>query len=246
MITAAGTGSDTVTEQQAVTIRSRAVELLGHGNDVQVGLLQAVMPRSTSTECQPWPMWQVDPPQAAGKPLAAWSIGFAADSAGVVQPIALDSVETLSAADSAHLAAEITRLASIIPGGNTGSFQGLPFTVTSMWRFRAAPGVEGVAATLVRQLAEEARPLEERTFLIAERDSTRRDAPYELAFHVRSQGTEDTNVSTDLVAAVRLPGSTQPALVISRDFGDGSEYAFVERDGPARWHVRWTSRRGRC
>lgn len=246
VVTADASGPDTVTEQEAIAIRSRPVVLLGHGESVQVGLLQAAQGHASRDDCEAWPLWQVEPAQASGRPLAPWAVGFATDKPGAVEPIALDSVQTLGRGDSAHVAAEVTRLASTIAAGAGGSFQGLPFTVTSMWRFRAAAGVEGVAATLVRRIAEEARPLEERTFLIAERDSTRRDALYELAFHERSQGAEETNESTDLLAALRLPDATEPAIVISRDFGDGTAYGFVERGGPAHWRVRWTSRRAKC
>lgn len=245
VVTAEGPTTDAIPEQEAIAIRSRPVVLLGHGDAVQVGVLQAAETHPSS-DCQAWPVWQIDPAQAAGRTLAPWAVGFAAEKPGIVEPIVTDSVATLGRGDSAHVTAEVTRLASTIGGGNGGNFQGLPFSVTSLWRFRAAPAVEGVAATLVRRIAEEARPLEERTFVIAERDSTRRDAPYELAFHERSQGQEETNVSTDLLAVVRLPEAPEPTLVISRDYGNGTEYAFIERDGPAHWRVRWTSRRGRC
>ncbi len=236
--------ADTITEAEALAIRYKAVVLLGHNDTLQVGVLQDAHSRGRD-ECAPWPTWTIEAPAAAG-PLTPWSVGFAAANASTVVPVPLDSVRVLSRPDSARLVAEVTRLASTITGGTDARLQGLPFTVTSLWRFRAAPAVEGLAATLVRRVNQEARPLEERTLLIAERDSTRRDAPYELAFRERAQGSEETNEGSDVVAALRLSRALQPILVVAHDYADGASYAFVERDGPAHWRVRWSSARARC
>ncbi len=237
--------SENIGEQQAIAIRSTPAVLLGHGDSVQVGVLQAAV-APTGRECVAWPVWQVTRAPAQGSTIAPWSVGFTTSRAAAATPVPLDSVETLSSADSARIAAEVTRLASVIPAAGSTRFEGLPFTVMTLWRFRAAPATEGVVATLVRRLNQEARPFEERTFLIAERDSTRRDAPYELAYHERSEGTEETNETTDILGAVRLAGASEPTMVVVRDYGDGTAYALVERDGPAHWRVRWSSRRARC
>ncbi len=245
LVVLASGASDTITERQAIAVRSTPAVLLGHGDGVQVGVLQsAVSP--AGRECVAWPVWQVTRAPAQGSTVAPWAIGFVTTRAAAAEPIPLDSVETLSSADSARIAAEVTRLASVVPATGSTRFEGLPFTVTALWRFRAAPGTEGIVATLVRRLNQEARPFEERTFLVAERDSTRRDAPYELAYHERSEGTEETNETTDVLAAARLAGAAGPTLVIVRDYGDGTAYALVEREGPSHWRVRWSSRRARC
>jgi hypothetical protein len=182
----------------------------------------------------------------AAAALAPWAVGFVTDKGNVVQPLPIDSATPAARGDSTHDAAEVTRLASTIGSAGASKFQGLPFSVSTMWRFQAAPHVEGIAATLVRQLNQEARPLEERTFLVAERDSTRRDAPYELAFQERTDGNEETIESAYVLAGVHLPGTGAPALVLMRDYGDGSAFALLERTGPARWRIRWTSRRAKC
>lgn len=238
------TGADTVTQREAIAIRSTPALLLGRGDTVQLGLLQdaRVSRNEDETECTGWPAWRITSAKAGGH-LSPWSIGFVGAS---VQPVRMDSIESLSRTDSARLAAEVTRLASTLPSSGAERFVGLPFTVTSLWRFRAGPGVEGVVANLVRHVNEEARPLEERTLVIAERDSTRRDARFTLAYYDRSQGAEETVESRDVLALSRPTPDAQPMLVMARDYGDGMAYTIVQRDPSGRWREKWRSPRGRC
>src|SRR5690348_15759199 len=237
-------GADTVTEREAIAIRSTPALLLGRGDSVQLGILQdaRVGKSDDDTECTGWPTWRIASARS-GAQLAPWSIGFVGAS---VQPLRMDSIETLSRADSARLAAEVTRLASALPSTGAERFIGLPFTVTSLWRFRAGPGVEGVAANLVRNINQEARPFEERTLLIAERDSTRRDERFTLAYADRSQGAEETIESREVLALTRAAPDAQPMLILGRDYGDGMSYAIVQRDPSGRWREKWHSPRGRC
>jgi hypothetical protein len=238
------TGADTVTEREAIAIRSTPALLLGRGDSVQLGILQeARVSRSEDeTECTGWPTWRIASARS-GRDLSPWSIGFVGAS---VQPLRMDSIESLSRVDSSRLAAEATRLASALPTSGAERFVGLPFTVTSLWRFRAGPGVEGVVANLVRHVNEEARPLEERTLVIAERDSTRRDERFTLSYYDRSQGAEETVVSRDVLAIARATPDAQPMLVIGRDYGDGMAYAIVQRDPSGRWREKWRSPRRHC
>jgi len=90
-------------------------------------------------------------------------------------------------------------LASTLPTGAGDRFTGLPFTVTSLWRFHAGPGAEGIVTNLVRHINQEARPFEERTLIIAERDSSRREERFTLAYYDRSQGAEETVESRDVL-----------------------------------------------
>lgn len=238
------TGADTITEQQAIAIRSTPALLIGRGDSVQIGLLQEVHSSKgeEDSECTGWPAWKITSAKAGGS-LAPWSIGFVG---ATVQPVRMDSIESLSRADSARLAADATRLASTLPGGGGERFTGLPFTVTSLWRFRAGPGTEGLVANLVRHVNQEARPLEERTLVIAERDSSRRDERFNLAYYDRSQGAEETVESRDVLAIARAAADAQPMLVIGRDYGDGMAYALIQRDPAGRWRDKWHSPRGHC
>lgn len=236
-------GADTVTEREAIAIRSTPALLLGRSDSVQLGLMQdARIGKVEDTDCTGWPAWHITSAKA-GTQLAPWSIGFVG---ATVQPVRMDSIESLSRADSARLAAEVTRLASTLPSAGAERFVGLPFTVISLWRFRAGPGVEGVAANLVRHVNEEARPSEERTLVIAERDSSRRDERFTLAYYDRSQGSEETVESRDILALARPSADAQPMLIVGRDYGDGMAYAIIQRDPSGRWRERWRSARGHC
>lgn len=238
------TGADTITEREAIAIRSAPALLIGRGDSVQIGLLQEVHSAKgdEDSECTGWPAWKITSAKAGGA-LASWSVGFVGTT---VQPVRMDSIESLSRADSARLAADATRLASTLPGGGGERFTGLPFTVTSLWRFRAGPGTEGLVANLVRHVNQEARPLEERTLVIAERDSSRRDERFNLAYYDRSQGPEETVESRDVLALARAAPDAQPMLVIGRDYGDGMAYALIQRDPAGRWREKWRSPRGHC
>lgn len=237
-------GADTVTEREAIAIRSTPALLLGRSDSVQLGILQEahVGKNEDETECTGWPTWRIAGAHA-GSTLAPWSIGFVGTT---VQPVRMDSIENLSRADSARLAAEVTRLASTLPSTGSERFTGLPFTVTTLWRFRAGPGVEGVAANLVRHVNEEARPSEERTLVIAERDSSHRDERFTLAYYDRSQGSEETVESRDILALARAAPDAQPMLILARDYGDGMAYAIIQRDPSGRWREKWRSARGHC
>jgi hypothetical protein len=236
-------GADTVTEREAIAIRSTPALLIGRGDSIEIGLLQEVHSSKgdEDSECTGWPSWKIV--SAKGGALAPWSVGFVG---ATVQPVRMDSIESLSRADSARLAADATRLASTLPGGGGERFTGLPFTVTSLWRFRAGPGVEGLVANLVRHVNQEARPLEERTLVIAERDSSRRDERFNLAYYDRSQGAEETVESRDVLALARATPDAQPMLVVGRDYGDGMAYALILRDPSGRWREKWHSARGHC
>lgn len=240
----AKSGADTVTAREAIAIRSAPATLVGHGPAAQLALLKEV--RSTrgddAPECTGWPTWRIAPANNDA-PIAPWSVGFVGAS---VTPVALDSIENMSRPDSARLAAEVTRLASTLPSAAADRLAGLPFTVTSLWRFAAAPRAEGIAASLVRRVNQEARPLEERTLIIAERDSSSRDARLILSYYDRSQGAEETVESREVLALARRALRAQPMLVLAQDFGDGRSYSLVERDPSGRWREQWRSSRGRC
>ena len=240
----ARSGADTITQREALLIRSTPALLVGHGDSVEVAILQEALLRGSeeSDDCTGWPAWRISRPRG-GAPLKSWTVGFVG---ATVQPVPLDSVENLTRADSARLAAEVTRLASTLPSPVADRVTGLPFTVTQLWRFRAGPGVEGVAANLVRRVNQEARPLEERTLLIAERDSTRRDERFILGYYDRTQGAEETVESRDVLAIARATPTSQPMVIVARDFGDGMGYAIVERDPTGRWREKWRSPRRRC
>jgi len=240
----ARTGADTITQREAIAIRSTPATLVGRTDSVQLGILQEVRSAKgeEDSECTGWPAWAIQGARA-GTTLAPWTVGFVG---AAVQPIRMDSIESMTRVDSARLAAEVTRLASTLPTSAGDRFTGLPFTVTSLWRFHAGPGAEGIVTNLVRHINQEARPFEERTLIIAERDSSRREERFTLAYYDRSQGAEETVESRDVLALARPAPDAQPMLVLGRDYGDGMSYALVQRDPSGRWREKWHSPRGHC
>jgi len=214
------------------------VVLLGRGGESQRASLS--LPTAAPDDaCKGLGAWQL----AAGTgSLGPWSIGFSATDQ--VSPVPMDSVEALSSADSASLAAQVTRLASTSSSSESKRFSGLPFSVLSLWRFSPAQGVSVVAANLIRKLNLEASPLEERTTIIAERDGS--SPNYSLAYEERSQGDEETIESREFVAALRLGSARTPVIVMTHDYDAEIAYSILERAGSGRWHVRWTSPRVRC
>jgi hypothetical protein len=237
-------GADTITEREAIAIRSTPAILVGRSDSAQIGILQEV--RATKgeddSECTGWPTWGIASGRS-GIPLTPWSVGFVG---ATVQPIRMDSIESMSRVDSARLVADVTRLASTLGTSAGDRFVGLPFTVTSLWRFHAGPNAEGIVTNLVRHINQEARPFEERTLIIAERDSSRREERFTLAYFDRSQGAEETVESRDVLALARPTPDAQPMLVLGRDYGDGMAYALIQRDPSGRWREKWHSPRGHC
>jgi hypothetical protein len=209
------------------------VTLFGRDGSVQSAELQ----RSTAGDlCRAWPLNAAPPPHP-------WNVGFVG---GVVAPLPLDSLESLGRADSTKLVATAIRLASAIPNDSAGRFTGLPFTVRGLWRFTLPRGGHAFVATLVRQINQEATPLQERTFLVAEPDPTFADSAFASAYNDRSYGNEESIETRDVLAVIQLGSERRPTVIISRDFGDSMSFGFIERADSGHWRVRWSSPLRRC
>lgn len=177
----------------------------------------------------------------AAPPPRPWNVGFIG---GVVSPIAIDSLQSIPPADSAALVVWMNRLASALPNDSAGRFTGLPFVMRTMWRFKLPSGTPVVASGLTRQINQEATPLQEYTFLLAEQSPT--DSSYSTVYSERMYGAEETIQNTDVLAGALLGSSRTPTLVVSRDYGDATAFAFIERTANGRWRARWMSSRRHC
>lgn len=218
-------------------IRDARVDLFGRGGRIGTARVASVRGREWSGDsCIEWPVAVVRP--AADSASAGWSVAFLP---GRAEPVPLDSIESMSRADSARLAADITRLASALPDDTARTFRGIPYAVRSAYGFPIAPGVQGVVADVVRRLNQEANPLEQHTLLVAERRSADGQGPYRVVFHERAAGSEETLETTDVLAAVRFPETQRIALVLLREGLETSAYALLVREPSGAWHVRWTS-----
>jgi len=207
----------------ADAVRGTPLTLLGAGGDTVVAA--AVLALDDTLQCGDAPVAHL-PPRTPG----GWSVGFH----GGATVIRSDSIGGFSARDSARVVADLARLASTLTGQAQSRFTGLPFAVLGARRFRAS-GSEILAAHLVRRLPQEADPLEEHTFIIAERTSA--DA-WSVKFSRQSQGSEETAQYFDVIGIAKAADVT--LVLLARDATAGTEYEILERSPAGAWRVRWT------
>lgn len=178
---------------------------------------------------------------SAAPPPRPWNVGFIG---GVVAPIAMDSTESISHPDSASLVVTMNRLASALPNDSAGRFSGLAFVVRGLWRFNIPNGPQVVIGNIMRQINQEATPLQERTLLIAERPAN--DTTFSTVYSERSYGDEETIENRDVLASAAIGANRNPAVILARDYGDASAYGLLERGDDGRWRRRWISARRHC
>lgn len=208
-------------EPTAQMIASGRVTLLGASGDT--ALRAASLTLDDTLQCGDAPIAHVTAP-------VGWTIGLRGGTAAAIR---MDSIESLSAKDSAAAVVELTKLASVVTDKSRSRFTGLPFTVVGARRFDIGP-VRVLAAHVVRRLPQEAAPLEEHTLLIAER----RDTAWVVTFSQQSQGSEETAQYFDVVGAARTKSVT--LLFLARDATSRMEYQILERSASGTWRVRWT------
>lgn len=167
----------------------------------------------------------------SGGAFGTWSVGLA----GATRVLRTDSLESLAPRDSAQLVASLARMASTITARQETRFNGLPFSVARARRLTVG-GTRVVAAHLVRRLPQEASPLEEHTFVIAERPLS--SDSLLLRYDQRSEGTEETAEHFEVLAAIGTERTT--LLVLARDNAAGTRYQLLERSATGAWRVRWT------
>ena len=154
-------------------------------------------------------------------------------------PLALDSIEAFSSADSMSVTAEMARLASALPSASDSAFQGLPFAVRKAYRvISSQPPL--LIGDIVRKINEEANPREEHILLIAEKTSTS-SPPYQTVFHSRATGSEEQVRTTELLAAGRLVHGGQIFLVVSFGYENGNRVVLIERSSNSQWRITWRS-----
>ncbi len=203
-------------------VAERAVELVGS---------------SVDSSCPAWPFGRLRVTDGDSLALAprAWTVAL---PAGTATAVALDSIEALSARDSALLAAGLTRVASGLAGDSASPFHALPFTVTRAYRSREL--IEPmVLAMLVRRIPQEDRPMEERLFLLVSAPSAdvRR---WRIDWHERVSGPEEEVIFTEPLALLRVGTPAHEVVLLGRDDGTGSAVALLERIA-GRWRMRWES-----
>jgi hypothetical protein len=225
-------------------LRGSAAALFTRAGEIRLGTLGDGTAPAEEEDCAGWPMLRVSSPSGT---VAPWSIGLVATR---IVPIALDSIGSLSAADSSGLVAEVTRLASMVPVRESATrLRGLPFSVQDARHFQTGAGTDVVVAHVVRRVHEEANPLEERTLLIVERDSSQRPnvrGRYVIAFYQRSVGHEETLEGSEVLGAFTHRNPSRPTLIVARESEAGVRYTLIQRSGTRTWRVKWTSALVRC
>jgi hypothetical protein len=235
------TPSDAVHFDSALA-RNTTVELFqraGGGDAAHVGVLAGG--EWDADQCIEWPAAKLQ--NATNTDVAnGWTVAFLK---GHAKALALDTVEAMQHADSARLAADITRLVSTAPNDTAKTFRGIPFSVRTAYRFTPVTGVEAVVADVVRSLNQEANPLEEHTLIVGERP-TGSTAPYHLAYREVTAGSDETLESSDVLAAVTFGAPPHVDLVLAREGYESNAYALLERQPDGSWRLRWTSAHTGC
>jgi hypothetical protein len=167
----------------------------------------------------------------SGGAFGTWSVGLA----GGARVLRSDSLESIAPRDSAQVVASLARMASTITARQETRFNGLPFSVARARRFTVG-NTRIVTAHLVRKLPQEASPLEEHTFVVAERPLS--SDSLLLRYHQRSDGTEETAEHFEIIAAIGTEKAT--LLLLARDNATGTRYQILERASTGAWRVRWT------
>jgi hypothetical protein len=225
-------------------LRGSTAALFTRAGEIRSATLGEGTAPAEEEDCAGWPLLRVS---SLSGPPAPWSIGLIGTR---VLPITLDSIGSLSAADSSALVAEVARLTSTVPVRESATrLRGLPFSVQDIRRFQTGRRTDVIVAHVVRRVHEEANPLEERTLLIAERDSSQRlnvRGRYVIAFHQRSVGHEEMLEGSEVLGAFVHRHTSRPTLVLARESEGGVRYVFIERTGAHTWRVRWTSALVRC
>ena len=214
----------------APSLSGLVFEVFGRNGSVDSSTVTSLTTTGTARDCYAWPAAKV---QSAH---AGWRVGLVR---GNVKVIALDSIGSLSSADSATLAASLAQSAATLPVSADPVFRRLPFRVRSAYTFRLDSS-EAVIADVVRSLNEEANPRIEDLFLIGERPIGA-TGKYTIGYFNRIAGAEETIQATDILAAVKMRASSRPAVIVNVESEDGTQLGFIERVGPGQWRYTWKS-----
>ncbi len=212
----------------ADALRGTTIDLFDRSGPAGSAQLSARAQSSTAEGCLAWPVLSLREPTAK-----AWQAGF---KTGAAVSIPLDSLETVTPADSVSITTELARLASALPASNDPAFQGLPFSVRKAYRTKQ----NTLVGDIVRKINEEANPREEHLLLIAEPNPSDR-AHYVTVFHSRAAGSEEAVRTSEVLAAVQFVRNKRAALVVSFGYENGNRAALIERMSNNSWKVTWRS-----
>lgn len=207
-------------------------------------------PAALDSGCTAWPTARLSGNSVALAPgsgvvggssaRGSWTAAFVK---GRITLVPLDSIDGLSSRDSSALAANIARLASVLPDDTVATFRGLPFVVLRAYRGNLAHQ-SFVIATLARRLNQEDAPREERLVMVIDGDKAS-PSTWKVGWWERAAGREDELVVSEPLLAFHLPGSTKPQILFGRDDGEALSAATLVRENNA-WKVQWESALAGC
>lgn len=219
----------------SVVLTGSIFDLLDRGGKIGSSTATPVEKPSVSRECVTWPAARL----RSGSP--GWQVGFVR---GAAKPFALDSIEGMSSADSAALAAALTQTVATLPIAADPTFRRLPFRVRFAYRTRV-DSVEVVVSDVVRALNEEANPRIEHILLIAERIGGTADR-YNVGYYSRTAGAEETMQATEVLTAIEIGTARRPAFVVNVEGEQGNRLGLIERTGFGVWRPIWRSASTDC
>jgi hypothetical protein len=205
-------------------------DLFGRGGKIGSSVAVSALPPVREKDCDSWPLARLRTARAN------WQVGFAS---GHVQAIKLDSIEAISSADSAALAASLARTAATLPIKADPTFRGLPFRVRSAYTFQL-DSVQVVVADIIRTVNEEANPRLEHLLIIGERPAGT-SGNFEVGYFSRTAGAEESVQATELLAVVAIGETKRPAIVVNIEYDDGGKLGLIERTDSAQWRATWKS-----
>lgn len=220
------------------SLRDLEVELFNTNGRVGNGRLRPRVGTPSDADadaCAEWPVAQLIASKGARS--ARWSVGLAAGSATA---LAMDSLAGMHQPDSARLAAEIAKLASVMPNDTAPMFRGLPFRVQTAYRVRFG-GSAIIVATVVRMINQEANARSEHLLLVAEQDLNAPASKLTLRYSERVSGPEESTETVDVLAALLLGPERRPTIVLGRSDDSGTAFALVERNPSGTWTLQWSS-----
>ncbi len=183
--------------------------------------------------CKTWPTARLG--SGAGDD---WRFGLAAN---VAEEIPLLTWGSRLAADSAHAAAEIIRIASRAGGDST--FGGVPLAVRFLYRLELG-GSRVIVADALRRINTEANVREQHSLIVAERLSGA--VQYSLSYRETQTGSEEDVRVPEVIGAVRLGENRRPALFVSLEYSEGARLLLLERFSATQWVLRWRSAYSGC
>jgi hypothetical protein len=220
-----------IVETQNAPVAGLGFDLFARVGRVHSGVRSFPLPPADTAkaECNGWPLARLVTKSSD------WTVGFVSGRAAAVP---IDSIEAMRSADSASLAAALTRAAATLPGISDPTFRGLPFRVRTAYTFRV-DSVDVVGADVVRSVNEEANPRIEHLLIVGERPAGTA-LGFTVRYSNRTAGSEESTQASELLAVLTFGESRRPAIVLGIEYGDRKRTGLLERiDGE--WRASWQS-----